>query len=49
MNKNMTCRNFQYEIGKTYEMDEAKIRKSGLKLSIFLFLLENSNTKVELT
>lgn len=28
-NKDMTCRDFQYEIGKTYETDEAKMCKSG--------------------
>lgn len=28
-NKDMTCRDFQYEIGKTYETDEAKMCSSG--------------------
>ena len=28
-NKDMTCRDFQYEIGKTYETDEAKLCESG--------------------
>ena len=28
-NKDMTCRGYQYEIGKTYETDEAKMCSSG--------------------
>lgn len=28
-NKDMTCRGFQYEVGKTYETDEAKMCESG--------------------
>lgn len=28
-NKDMTCRNFQYEIGKTYETDKAELCSSG--------------------
>ena len=28
-NKDMTCRGFQYEEGKTYETDEAKMCESG--------------------
>ena len=28
-NKDMTCRGFQYEVGKTYETDEAKMCSSG--------------------
>lgn len=28
-NKDMTCRGFQYEIGKTYETDKAKLCSSG--------------------
>ena len=28
-NKNLTCRDYQYEEGKTYEEKEAKLCKSG--------------------
>lgn len=28
-NKDMTCRDFQYEVGKTYETDEADLCNSG--------------------
>lgn len=29
MDKNMKCRGFQYEVGKTYETDKAKACESG--------------------